>query len=101
MTCSGRIFSPPPPPPRETNSEALDNARGKQVMDNQPEPSVGQEAEQLLRILKRSDYKLVDQLNQTPSKISILSLLLCSEAHRNALLKTLCSAHVTQDISVA
>ena len=44
---------------------------------------------------------MVVQLNQTPSKISILSLLLCSKTHQNALLKILCSAHVTQDILVA
>ena len=44
---------------------------------------------------------MVYQLNQMPSKISILSLLLCSKTHRNALLKILCSAHVTQDIYVA
>ena len=63
MTCSGRIFSPPPPPPKETNSEALAKAKGKQAMDNQPGLSEGQEAKQLLRILKRSDYKVVDQLS--------------------------------------
>ena len=78
MTHSGRIFSPPPSPPKETNSDALAKARGKELIDSQPEPSVGQEAGKLLRILNRSDYKVVDQLNQTPSKISILSLLLCS-----------------------
>lgn len=43
---------------------------------------------------------MVDQLSQTPSKISILSLLLCSEAHRNALMKLLNSAFVPQEISV-
>lgn len=43
---------------------------------------------------------MVDQLNQTPSKISILSLLLCSEAHRDALIKFLSAAHVPQKITV-
>ena len=45
MTRSGRIFCPPPPPPKETNGDALDKARGKQVINNQPGPSVGREAE--------------------------------------------------------
>lgn len=43
---------------------------------------------------------MVDQLNHTPSKISILSLLLSSEAHRGALLKILNEAHVTHDITI-
>ena len=71
------------------------------MIDSQPESSIGQEGEQLLRILKKSDYKVVDKLNQTPSKISILSLILCSETRLNALLEILYAAHVTQDISMA
>jgi hypothetical protein len=39
-------------------------------------------------------------LGQTPSKISILSLLLSSKAHREALLKILNDAYVTKDITV-
>jgi hypothetical protein len=59
------------------------------------------EADEFLRIIRKSDYKVVDQLNQTPSKISMLSLLISSEAHRTALLKLLKAAHVSQDITVA
>jgi len=40
--------------------------------------------DEILKIIKRSDYKIVDQLLQTPSKISILSLLLSSEAQHLA-----------------
>lgn len=43
---------------------------------------------------------MVDQLSHTPSKISILSLLLSFEAHRESLLKILNETHVTQDITV-
>lgn len=43
---------------------------------------------------------MVDQINQTPSKISILSLLLSFEAHRGAILKILNEAHFTHDITV-
>lgn len=43
---------------------------------------------------------MVDQLNHTASKISILYLLLCSEAHRDALIKFLSAAHVPQEIIV-
>lgn len=59
-----------------------------------------EEAEELLRLLRKSDYKVVDQLNETPSKISILYLLLILEAHRGALLRILNEAHVTHDITV-
>ena len=57
-----------------------------------------QELEEVLKIIHKSDYKIVEQLGQTPSKISILSLLLCSEAHAQALEKFLKFAHVPQDI---
>ncbi|XP_050918988.1 uncharacterized protein LOC127136482 [Lathyrus oleraceus] len=58
------------------------------------------EAIEFLKMIRKSDYKIVDQLYQTPSKISILSLLLNSQSHREALLKVLAQAHVTQDITI-
>lgn len=65
-----------------------------------PGTSSSQEVEELFRLIRKSDYKVIDHLCQTPSKISILSLLLCSEAHRNALMKLLSSAFVPQNITV-
>lgn len=59
-----------------------------------------EEGQEFIKLIKKSDYKIVDQLGQTPSKISILSLLLSSEAHCKALLKVLNTAHVMQDIIV-
>lgn len=50
--------------------------------------------------IKKSDYRVVEQLNETPSKISVLPLMMCSEAHRDALVKFLRKAHVQQEISV-
>lgn len=58
------------------------------------------EAEEFLRIIKKSDHKVVDQLNHTPSKISMLSLLLSSEAHMDLLMKVLSASHITKDITV-
>lgn len=55
---------------------------------------------EFLKIIRKSDYCMVDQLHQTPYKISILSLLLNSEAHRAALMKVLEQAHVGLDIKV-
>lgn len=51
-------------------------------------------------IIKKSDYRVVDKSYQTHSKISILSLFLSSEAHRESLMKVLGISHVTKDITV-
>ena len=59
----------------------------------------GQELEKVLKITRKSDYKIVEQLGQTPSKISMLSLLLCYESHAQDLVKFLKTSHVPQEIS--
>lgn len=43
---------------------------------------------------------MVEQLNQTPFRISILSLLICSEVHRDALVIFIKVSHVPQEISM-
>lgn len=43
---------------------------------------------------------MVNILNQSPSKISMLSLLISSKAHRESLIKVLGASHVTKDITV-
>lgn len=58
-----------------------------------------EEVEEFLRLIRKNDYKMVDQLNQTLSKIFILYLLLSSEAYRGDLLKILTEIHVTHDIT--
>lgn len=59
-----------------------------------------EEGQKFFKLIKKKDFKIVDQLGQTPSKISILSLLLSSEAHQKALLKVLNKSHVMQGITV-
>ena len=56
--------------------------------------------DEILKLIQKSEYKVVDQLLQTPSKISILSLLLNLEAHREALMKVLDQAFVEKDVTV-
>ena len=41
--------------------------------------------DEVLRIIKKSEFNVVEQLLQTPSKISVLSLLMNSEVPREAL----------------
>ena len=49
--------------------------------------------------IAKAMLNIVEQLGQTPSKISMLSLLLCSEAHAKALTVFLKTAHVPQETS--
>lgn len=93
MTCSGRVFGPQPP--RGTSSETLQGSTNEKAVTPSNEIDISKklvqlnEANEFLKLIRKSDYKVVDQLQQTPSKISILSLLLNFEAHREALLKEL------------
>lgn len=52
-----------------------------------------------LKLLRRSEYRVIELLSKTPAQIPILSLLLISETHRAALLKVLNEAHVPNDIT--
>ena len=52
-----------------------------------------------MKIIKKSEYNVVEQLGHTPSKIFMLALLLCSEAHAKALVKFLKTTHVPQETS--
>jgi hypothetical protein len=63
-------------------------------------PEMTKDVEELMRYIKKSDYKIIDQLGQTPAKISILALLRDSEPHRNALMQLLGTSFVPQEISV-
>ncbi|GAU51264.1 hypothetical protein TSUD_412510 [Trifolium subterraneum] len=61
---------------------------------------VYEDSDEVLKMIKRSEYKIVDQLLQTPSKISILSFLMNSDAHREALMKVLDQAYVDHDVTL-
>lgn len=82
------------------NGVTSNQDKGKQIENNQQGQDSTQkltpvnEVEEFLRIIRKSDYKLLEQLDQTPSKISMLSLLICLEAHRDSLVKFLRTAHV-------
>ncbi|KAK5839667.1 hypothetical protein PVK06_008493 [Gossypium arboreum] len=64
------------------------------------EPVKEEEAKEFLKFLKHSEYSVVEQLCKQPARISVLALLLSSEAHREALMKVLNETYVTHDISV-
>ncbi|KAL4021671.1 hypothetical protein IC575_020477 [Cucumis melo] len=59
-----------------------------------------EEANEFLKIVKQSEYKIIEQMHHTPARISLLSLFLNSEPHRKVLLDILNKAHVGHDISM-
>src|ERR1044072_1701913 len=102
MTYSGRIYHQDP-----TKSRAVEKApdgppKKDGIVDLSAEElrDIFKPSDETLKIIKRSDYKVVDQLSQTPAKISILSLLKSSEAHKMALLKFLDNSYVAEDITI-
>ena len=110
-----RIFSPDISPPtttttlvRITNDKSRANTKGKgkegepvgieaPTKDTNAEEPSTREMEEILKIIKKSDFKIVEQLGKTPSKISMLSLLLCLDAHAHDLIMFLKKAHVPQE----
>lgn len=53
-----------------------------------------------LRLMKRSEYKVIEQLDNASTQIFLLNLLLTSELHRKALLKVLNEAQIPKNIPV-
>ena len=53
-----------------------------------------------MKFIKHSEYSVIEQLNKTPARISLLLLFQNSETHRNALLNALGKAYVTPNISL-
>src|SRR3954464_12998735 len=114
ITRSGRIFSPEISPniaasPIQVPIPIPDNnTRGKEPLiepvqnpvEITAEDPSKQEMDEILKIICKSDYNIVEQLGHTASKISMLSLLKYSEAHAKALMKFLQAAHVPQEIPI-
>ncbi|PKI59974.1 hypothetical protein CRG98_019641 [Punica granatum] len=58
-----------------------------------------EEAETFMKIVKASEFKVVDQMAKSPAHISLLALLLGSEPRREALLRVLTTAQVPKGTS--
>ncbi|KAI5435561.1 hypothetical protein KIW84_022106 [Lathyrus oleraceus] len=118
LTRSGRVFSAPPkahvvsdsaehPVGTAVNVQnpTLDVAKPSSVQKTPassigPSGTVNEESDEMLRLIKKSEYNVVDQLLQTPSKISILSLLLNSEPQMESLQRVLDLAYVDHDVTI-
>jgi len=57
------------------------------------------EVGELLKLMKHSEYSVVKQLKKISARISLMSLILSSEPHYNALQKVLNEAYVPQDMT--
>ncbi|PKI58432.1 hypothetical protein CRG98_021190 [Punica granatum] len=59
-----------------------------------PKKVTEEEAEALMKIIKTSEYKVVEQMAKSSAHVSLLALLLSSEPHRESLLWVLTAAQV-------
>ena len=118
MTRSGRLFTPPDlrgEKSRDKIREEMAAERAKSFLkgkvvqvDPESEEKEGKEVIdedtcEFLKFIQQSEYKVVDQLNRMPAKVSLLELLMHSmhsNSNRKLLMKILSGAHVEQDISL-
>ena len=65
--------------------------KGKELLN---EPISKAEDNEFLKFIKHNEYSIVEQLHKLLAKISLLSLMLNFEPHREAMLKVLKQAYV-------
>ncbi|XP_050896229.1 uncharacterized protein LOC127102962 [Lathyrus oleraceus] len=94
VTRSGRVFGPVSPKVVEdvsmgTKAEvpAVDPISAPTCQSGESKGFKANDGDELLRLIMRSEFNIVDQLLQTLSNIFMLSLLMNSEAQREALQK--------------
>ncbi|KAH1265599.1 hypothetical protein GmHk_01G001273 [Glycine max] len=100
VTCSGRVFAPPhlaefpsngkapmtqesvgtTTPSKEVDPPVIKGAEKKEGLEGKAVAL--EEAHEFLRLIQQSEFKVVEQLNKTPARISLLELLISSEPHR-------------------
>lgn len=99
LTRNGRFFTPANLRGGKHVVEKSDNGKDPLVIP-ESRPIQDVDAEDFFRLIRKSDYKVVDQLLQTQSKIYVMSFLLNSEARHKALLKVLGQAYVNPYVTV-
>ncbi|KAL2325739.1 hypothetical protein Fmac_024797 [Flemingia macrophylla] len=86
-------------PPKKIKDKTPEKVPGTKRKAKEKEEESKEEAEELLNFIRQSEYSIIDQLNRTPAKITLLSLIMSSEPHRKALLKVLNEAYVPHSTS--
>lgn len=74
--------------------DLTDVEKGKVVLAEEPQRKKRVSEEYFIKMLKRREDLVMEQLKKLPAHISIPSLLLSSEAHRDALLKILNESYI-------
>ena len=74
--------------------------KNKEAPESTSRPVTEREASKFLKFIKHSEYSVIEQLNKTSVRISLLSLFQNSETHRNTLLKALGEVYVTSNIFI-
>jgi len=113
MTRSGRIYTSADLGVKQSKEIVKDKEGGKELVNQettidkvvkekkgQKKEVSEEEAYEFLKMIKQSEYIVIDQLNHIPAKISFLSLMMNSELHKKTLLKFLNEAHVVNNLSV-
>ncbi|XP_031382363.1 uncharacterized protein LOC116196653 [Punica granatum] len=96
VTRSGRVYeNPDTANKRKAPAAALETA--PQAAPIPSKKVTYEKAEAFMKVLKASEYKIVEQMGKFPAHISLLALLLSSEPHRQALLKVLTAAQVPKE----
>ncbi|KAH1203414.1 hypothetical protein GmHk_17G049669 [Glycine max] len=107
VTRMGRVFAPPNLPTQPANvkgktkiTEGQDDKMIPTSNENAPVKGLPEkkggcgktevslaEAHEFLRIIQQSEFKVIEQLNKTSARVSLLELLMSSEPHRALLVK--------------
>ncbi|PKI47568.1 hypothetical protein CRG98_032043 [Punica granatum] len=96
ITRSGRVYQGPEPADKGKAPATAFSI----VPEATPLPTkkvTEQEAETFMKVIKTSEYKVVEQMGKSPAHISLLALLLSFEPHRDALLKDLIAAQIPKE----
>ncbi|PKI62727.1 hypothetical protein CRG98_016881 [Punica granatum] len=86
ITRSGRLYENPATTDKGKAPVTEEETRPRTL----PTPSkkvTEEEAEAFMKVIKVSEYKVVEQMAKSPAHISLLALLLNSEPHREALIR--------------
>ncbi|PKI38872.1 hypothetical protein CRG98_040743 [Punica granatum] len=96
ITRSGRVYQGPEPGDKGKAPAGAFSA----ILEVGPLPAkkvTQQEAEAFMKVIKASEYKVVEQMGKSSAHISRFALLLSFEPHRDALLKVLTAAQVPKE----
>ncbi|PKI78940.1 hypothetical protein CRG98_000652 [Punica granatum] len=91
ITRSGRVYENPAVADKG-KAPAAETEVIPGVPHTPPKRVTEEEAEAFMKIIKASEYKVVEQMAKSPAHISLLALLLSLEPHREALLRVLTAA---------